>query len=429
MVAGAQSSPQPPSIDTYFGCSDVVALVLVEGAQYSTSGTIYQARVITSFKGATENQPIYFIGHPGGKVGGGLLLFLQKSPLDVAKYVASALPDPTHNIFRDVHEPIHAGIQNGNAILECESPDWLITTADVPAGKLWVHVPIAAIGVPTSLLTNAVNQQGRPGSIAEVAQYRWIPMEEMLTYLGAAAKRNLTCPAGSGLRMGEAPMAQTGQGTQPQSSQQPVPQQPPQGAAQQGSAPSASAQTAQASPEMTPDGAMVVHSLEALPPLIRSALVSHLYDRMGDSAIKNVAIQGILIYDSAASVARGMKHVRAYVMKGLYVDSTTGILGLPISVGLNSGGKVVDPIQFPDMAHNPAKRKIVPAKDAFATAAKHIKEGVPLPSYMEYEPAVGSLLWKFRWSNPKNDAMYQEVDVDAHTGKYLQMFLHNKPSE
>jgi hypothetical protein len=385
---------QTASIDAFFGCSDVVVYGRVDVAQLTDAGVLYQIRVIRGFKGAKDGSSIMVLAQPGAKVGAGLIMFLQRSSIDVAKFVAANVPEAQRAIFHDNHMPLHVPLGNATAVIETDFPLELLKASDIAIGKEWAHVPLGSFGLPDSLIMAGRRVQSAAGSVEATGQFVWIPLASLSAYLTADAGRSLPCPPSS-----------------PTANQAPKP------------APSSASPTPPITTNVTPLVGARPGSLDSLPDNVRAALVEYVRGRMG-LALQGLTVDSVLLADSLVPTPNGsFRRQTPYTMIATYVDSASGVLGLPLRVGIDGSGRIVDSLNFPDMVHNPAKRNIIPPADAFAIAAKNITEGKQLPSYMEYDRGFGSLLWKFRFTNPKNDKFFRVIEVDAHSGVIVRDYL------
>ncbi len=383
---GTEQAPEPPPrLERFIGCSDVVALVGVSAAELTEAGTVYSTRVLRPIKGTTPQAEVYFVGPGGGRVGSKLIVFLKRDTSTVARYLASHTR--RRSLFAGIDAPMHLPVFGTNAMIDIDVPIEVASPQDAQQGKEWGHVVLRNMEFPPELLTHVSYRPSAPGTIQELARFRWIPVEDLVTWLDSAAKTNPPC-------------VDTPFQPQPVIDEMPL---------EYG---------------IIPGGSRVVRSLDSVPRHITAAIIAHMKSRVPDTVLRRFVFRTILAGDSARYRVDPDRPngVAPYEANFIYSDPAAGITGMRAWVLLDWDGKIVDSLRFPDMVHNPAKRRVLSRAEADRIARAKSDGGAPLGSFIGYDPKLGSLVWHLRYGTADDQAHYREIWIDAHSGSTVAVY-------
>ncbi len=172
-------------------------------------------------------------------------------------------------------------------------------------------------------------------------------------------------------------------------------------------------------------------SLEDVPEPVRTRLVTHLKERLGEQFYSTLHLSGGQIVDFAEFHRldpdwRDYKwEVFAYRLHFRFSLPEKGIEYYTASIRLRGDGSIIEEIDLPNIAEHPERAHFVSLSTALQTATAAGFDISRLFNFeIQYRPKDDRCVYTFEQLTRQEPPMlyYKCLDVDAHTGKQLRTY-------
>jgi uncharacterized membrane protein YkoI len=160
--------------------------------------------------------------------------------------------------------------------------------------------------------------------------------------------------------------------------------------------------------------------LNDLPSSIVEKVTNHLRDRVGDDffgklRFKYAEIVNFDDMERADPNAKRQWKVYSFKLEYEFARPNVGIKSYEAEIWLDEDGDVIREIDVPPIAHDPAKVKIIPIKEAIAIGKTSGFRASSLG--VGYRTEDASIVWILERNN--KDGSHSKLEISAHTGAIL----------
>jgi uncharacterized membrane protein YkoI len=170
-------------------------------------------------------------------------------------------------------------------------------------------------------------------------------------------------------------------------------------------------------------------SLDELPDPIKTKLVMHLKNRLGDAFYSKLEFSGgqVVDFEELRRVEPESRNYKwkpfAYGLTFNLSEPEKGIKAYHARILLDSDGSIMQEIDLPEIARHPEKAQIISLAEAKEIAAKHKFSLTRARVELSYNSEIDSLVWTLEYKLKGDRYVWVDrvIRIEAQSGKVLSL--------
>lgn len=174
-----------------------------------------------------------------------------------------------------------------------------------------------------------------------------------------------------------------------------------------------------------------LESVDDLPAEVRSRLLTHLTNRLGEPFFDELKFIGgrhvdhASLYTAEPMAVNYKWEVPAYALDFEFNAPEVGIDRYIAQVLLRGDGSIIREIDIPAISSSPEKLHIIPLTEALLIASKSASAPKsPLSAEITYDADMDAFVWRISYTTSQDRSSFEftRIDIAAHSGSIIRTF-------